>query len=80
LSAFLARQRLQDAASPNPSSAPPPSEEELADIDHSLAHIGTSMRAADAAANKKGKAQVVEWDRDLEELRREKEEADAQRG
>jgi hypothetical protein len=47
-----------------------------------LAHIGSrhGYAKAEALNDRKGKAQQVEWDRELEELRREKEAADAQRG
>jgi hypothetical protein len=80
LSSFLARQRLQDDATPNPSSAPPPNEEALTDIDTSLAHIGTTKLRRPADGNdRKGKLQTLDWDEGLENMKREKDEADAQR-
>jgi hypothetical protein len=83
LSAFLARQRLQDDASPNLSLAPPVDDVELNDIDRSLGHITTARiasRSENPLENRKNKIQRVKWDRELEEMKREKEEADAQRG
>jgi hypothetical protein len=80
LSAFLARQRLQGDATPNPSSAPPPNEEALADIDTSLAHIGTTkLRQPVDGNDRKGKLQTLDWDEELEDMKREKDAADAQR-
>jgi hypothetical protein len=80
LSAFLARQRLQDDATPNSSSTPPLNEEALADIDASLAHIGTTKSRQLADGNdRKGKLQTLDWDEELEDMKREKNVADAQR-
>jgi hypothetical protein len=84
LTAFLARQRLQDEEEIDNVILSGPKavadEAELADIDHSLAHIGTGKTASSAVRDGKGKAQVVAWDQELEDMRREKDVADAQRG
>lgn len=80
LTAFLARQRLQEDCTPNPSSVPPVDEAELADIDHSLSHIGSGTRVNPSSSNeRKGNVQTIAWDQDLEDMRREKDTADAQR-
>jgi hypothetical protein len=80
LGAFLARQRLQDHATGDPSSVPPPNEETLADIDTSLTHIGTTKSRQPADRNdRKGKLQILDWDEELEDMKREKNAADAQR-
>ncbi|KAI0944387.1 hypothetical protein AcW1_002115 [Taiwanofungus camphoratus] len=68
LSSFLERQRL----SPQPSSAPPPPDE---DVDTSLARL--TPYQSRAAQSKKGKVQQIEWDAGLEELSREKAAAEA---
>ncbi|KAI0776722.1 hypothetical protein BD413DRAFT_227725 [Trametes elegans] len=72
LSSFLERQRL----SPGPSSAPPPPDEDD-DIDTSLARITADRHTASQL--KKGRVQQIEWDAELEELKREKAAADATR-
>jgi hypothetical protein len=80
LSAFIARQRLEDNAILNPSSAPPPDEEALADIDTSLAHIGIGkLRQSVEGNDRKGKLQTLDWDDELEDMKREKDAAEAQR-
>ena len=77
LSNFLARQRLDDAASPSiPKPATEPDEDE---VDHSLAHLN-SAGLHSAQRSMKGKVRTVEWDEDLENMSREKAAADANRG
>ncbi|EIW56730.1 uncharacterized protein TRAVEDRAFT_170704 [Trametes versicolor FP-101664 SS1] len=72
LSSFLERQKL----SSQPSSAPPPLDEDD-DVDTTLAHITSNPQAA--SQSKKGRVQQIEWDAELEELSREKAAADATR-
>ncbi|KZV72293.1 hypothetical protein PENSPDRAFT_649877 [Peniophora sp. CONT] len=74
LSKFLERQRLEDAPEPILAPTSPVDED---DVDHSLAHIGTGEKAD--ATSRKGKVQQIEWDASLEQMRREKAEAEANR-
>ena len=75
LSDFLARQRLDDAASiPKPKTEPDEDE-----VDHSLAHL-TSVGFRSAQKPMKGRVQTKEWDEELENMIREKAAADANRG
>ncbi|VDB95395.1 unnamed protein product [Peniophora sp. CBMAI 1063] len=74
LSKFLERQRLEDAPETILS---PKSDVDDDDVDHSLAHIGTGERLD--AISRKGRVQQIEWDASLEEMRREKAEAEATR-
>ena len=75
MSAFLARQKL---ISPDEPSGPrEPNDEE--EIDQSLAHLSTSTSQQNRQS-KKGQVQSIAWDKDLEELSREKATADANRG
>ncbi|KZT37711.1 hypothetical protein SISSUDRAFT_1022543 [Sistotremastrum suecicum HHB10207 ss-3] len=70
LSAFLARQRLDDAPSlltPARTDA-----DDIDDIDTSLAHLTSSKSDA-----RKGKAQSIQWDDSLDQLQREKASAEA---
>ena len=75
LSKFLERQRLDDAPEPTLSLKPNIDED---DVDHSLDHIGTIEKAG--TVSRKGRLQQIEWDASLEEMRREKAEAEAHRG
>ncbi|KZT05311.1 uncharacterized protein LAESUDRAFT_727268 [Laetiporus sulphureus 93-53] len=70
LTSFLERQRL----SSQPPLTPPPPDED--DIDHSLAglSIGRPTRQT-----KKGKVKQIEWDKSLEEMRRDQAAAEAKR-
>lgn len=70
LSGFLSRQKL----SPDPSSAPPPDEDE--DVDKTLSHLYNRP----SFQSKKGRVVQVEWTEELEEMSREKAAADATRG
>jgi hypothetical protein len=72
LSAFLARQRLEDLTEPH--SVPPTIEED--DVDHSLAHFTSN---ADHRSWK-GQARQIEWDTSLEEMQHDKNVAQAQSG
>ncbi|KAI0270657.1 hypothetical protein BC834DRAFT_819272 [Gloeopeniophorella convolvens] len=74
LSAFLARQRLEDPSAPL--LGPPTADEDDDDVDHSLAHMSSNGRIE--SAYKKGKAQQIEWDASLEEMRHEINVAQAQ--
>ncbi|KAH8114857.1 hypothetical protein DFH11DRAFT_1469446, partial [Phellopilus nigrolimitatus] len=76
ISTFMARQRLDDL---NESSNPLVlgHDDDSDDIDASLAHLVPKSSAA--PRNLKGKVQTIEWDEELEEIRREKEVADANR-
>ena len=74
LSNFLARQRLDDSSIPK--LAAEPDEDE---VDHSLAHLNSAgLRSAQKPM--KGRVQTKEWDEELENMSREKEAADANRG
>lgn len=48
------------------------------DVDESLAYLGQKNNAS--SKNRKGNMQTIEWDESLEELRKDKESADANRG
>jgi hypothetical protein len=74
LSAFLARQRLEDL--PEPLLVPARVDED--DVDHSLAHL-TSNSLTDRQS-RKGKARQIEWDASLEEMQHDKSVAQAQSG
>ena len=73
LSAFLERQRISELATF--STAP---QEDDDDIDHDLDHITSGRKAY--TRPKKGNVQTVIWDKDLEEMKREKDAAEAARG
>ncbi|KAI6116680.1 hypothetical protein EV401DRAFT_40407 [Pisolithus croceorrhizus] len=71
LSAFLEKQKISEDTT---SSAAPPEDD---DIDHDLDHISLGSQAR--TRSKKGNVQTIAWDGQLEELRREKDAADAAR-
>ena len=73
LSAFLERQQISEPAT---FSAAPQEDDD--DIDHDLDHI-TSGREA-YTRPKKGNVQTIIWDKELEEMKREKDAAEAARG
>ncbi|KAL5478834.1 hypothetical protein ACEPAI_2111 [Sanghuangporus weigelae] len=77
LSAFLARQRLEDSEPRSSVLLINKEAEDDSDVDQSLAHLVPKSSAS--AHNRKGKIQSVEWNEELEEMRREKEIADANR-
>ena len=72
----MARQRLEDAEPP--SLLVNKETEDDSDVDHSLSHLLPKSFAR--TQDRKGKIQSVEWNEELEEMRREKEIADANRG
>ena len=72
LSEFLARQKLEDIPQTNLK------EDSDDDVDTSLAHLSSNPTAA--SRSRKGNIQQIEWDEGLEEIKREKEIADANRG
>jgi hypothetical protein len=74
LSAFLERQRLEDA--PTLSLVPPTVDDD--DVDHSLTHI--TSNPLHERQSKKGKMQEIEWDASLEEMQHDKNIAKAQSG
>jgi len=74
LSAFLERQRISEAATFSTA----PQEDDDDDIDHNLDHITSGRKAY--IRPKKGNVQTVIWDKDLEEMKREKDAAEAARG
>jgi len=74
LSAFLERQRISEAATLSTA----PQEDDDDDIDHDLDHITSGRKAY--TRPKKGNVQTVIWDQDLEEMKREKDAAEAARG
>ena len=77
LSAFLERQRISEPATF--SAAPQEDDDDDDDdIDHDLDHI-TSGREA-YTRPKKGNVQTIIWDKELEEMKREKDAAEAARG
>ncbi|EJD05036.1 uncharacterized protein FOMMEDRAFT_27289 [Fomitiporia mediterranea MF3/22] len=76
LSSFLERQRLDDSDEPS-STLLIKKDTEDDDVDESLAHLIPS--SSDAMRSHKGKIQSIEWTEELEEIRREKEIADANR-
>ncbi|KAI6111894.1 hypothetical protein EDD17DRAFT_406174 [Pisolithus thermaeus] len=71
LSAFLEKQKISEDTM---SSAALPEDD---DIDHDLDHISLGSQAR--TRSKKGNVQTIAWDGQLEELRREKDAADAAR-
>ncbi|KAI0053488.1 hypothetical protein FA95DRAFT_1552549 [Auriscalpium vulgare] len=73
ISKFLERQRLDDAPGP---SAPP--DEEDSDVDESLAHL--TAKSPTEGSSRKGKVQQIEWNQELEDMRREKAVAQAHWG
>jgi len=75
LSSFLERQRLDDSTPPTLS--PPDGADPEDDIDHTL--ISRTSRYTTAAPNKKGQIQQIEWDKEMEDLQREKASAEAAR-
>lgn len=81
LSSFLARQRLDDAPKLDMTkdSEHPVRDDE---VDHSLDHLpaATKRVPASIAQSRKGKAQQIEWDAQLEEMKREKDITEANRG
>lgn len=74
LTSFLARQRLDDSGGPSLIQ----DAEDDSDVDQSLAHLVHNSSAG--LRSHKGKVQSIEWDDGLEQIRREKEIADANRG
>ncbi|KAH6907392.1 hypothetical protein BKA70DRAFT_1285612 [Coprinopsis sp. MPI-PUGE-AT-0042] len=66
LSEFMERQRISDEPSPAL----------MLDMDSSLAHI--SSKSIRSPVDRKGKVQQVEWDRELDEMTKEKAAAEAQ--
>lgn len=74
LSEFLAKQKL--APDEDIVQKPPDDDEE---IDHSLAHLSTAT-AQPKQVSKKGQVQKITWDKDLEEMSREKAIAEANWG
>ena len=78
LSSFLAHQRLDDGDSPSKLDLLVKNTEDDSDVDESLLHI--LPKSSEPSRSHKGKIQTIEWDEGLEEIRREKEIADANRG
>ena len=76
LSRFLERQRLEDSLDAQASLGAEGDDGD--DVDDSLAHLG--QKAPVSSKSRKGHVQTIEWDESLEELRKEKETADANRG
>jgi hypothetical protein len=74
LSAFLERQRLEDA----PTLSLVPSMVEDDDVDHSLTHI--TSNPLHERQSRKGNVQEIEWDASLEAMQRDKNIAQAQSG
>lgn len=74
LSAFLAKQQLKDDESPKPSLHMDADEE---DIDHALSSLSLS---SGTAKPRKNNTQTIQWDASMEELKKEKEAAEAVRG
>ena len=75
LSAFLARQRLEDQSKPLFSLATTDKDD---DVDPSLAHINPN--SAHKLPSRKGKVQHIEWDASLEEMEHNKNIAQARSG
>ncbi|KAH7911851.1 hypothetical protein BJ138DRAFT_1234917 [Hygrophoropsis aurantiaca] len=73
LSAFLEKQKLSDTSEAQVS--PPPEDDD--DIDHTLAHISSRRQAP--SQSKKGRMQSIEWDKELDEMSREKAATEAAR-
>ena len=71
---FLERQRLEDV----PDVAAPLHQIDDDDVDHSLDSIG--LRKHETGPSMKGKVQQIEWDTTLQEMSREKAEAEAKWG
>ena len=74
LTAFLERQRLEDA--PTLSLVPPTVDDN--DVDHSLTHI--TSNPLHERQSRKGKVQEIGWDASLEEMQHDKNVAQAQSG
>lgn len=74
LSAFLARQRMEDLPDPLLISATVDDD----DVDHSLAHITSNPLAEHQS--RKGKVRQIEWDPSLEEMQHDNNVAQAQSG
>jgi hypothetical protein len=70
LSAFLARQRLE----PDDTIVSKPDDDE---VDHTLSHLPST---SNTSKSRKNNVHIVEWDASLDELKREKEAAEAVRG
>ena len=79
MSSFLEKQRLDDTLKLDLTKESRGTLDDN-DVDHSYDHLFTSTKQQVSGQNKKGKAQMIEWDDELEEMRREKEVADANRG
>ncbi|KAI5120621.1 hypothetical protein M0805_009382 [Coniferiporia weirii] len=77
LSSLLARQRFDDPSEPSSLLAPQADKNEGDDVDESIAHL--TPNSINAPKSLKGKVQTIEWDDELEEIRKEKEIADANR-
>ena len=75
LSAFLARQRLEDSSRPLFSQ---PTNDKDDDVDPSLAHINPI--SCNKLPSRKGKVQQIEWDASLEEMEHNKNVAQARSG
>ena len=75
LSAFLARQRLEDPSSPLFSQSTNDKDD---NVDPSLAHINPN--SCNKLPSKKGKVQQIEWDASLEEMEHNKNVAQARSG
>ena len=77
LSAFLERQRISEPAA---FSAAPQQDDgdDDGDIDHDLDHITSGKKTH--ARPTKGNVQTIVWDKELEEMKREKDAAEAARG
>ncbi|KAJ7085170.1 hypothetical protein B0H15DRAFT_379260 [Mycena belliarum] len=73
LAAFLARQRIYDAAGPVAGEADAESDADD-DVDHSLAHIASGGKPP---VSRKGKVQEIAWDAGLDALERDKAAAEA---
>lgn len=74
LSTFLERQRISDADTVLGAKQGIDEDE----VDMTLAHI--SSKPTRLVSDRKGKVQEIEWDRELDEMTREKAVAEAQRG
>jgi len=70
LSAFVAKQREAELGAAL-------EKEEDEDVDHSLDHVPTTSRSAEAREKPKPAMGVVQWDPELEEMLREKQKAEA---
>ncbi|KAJ7107826.1 hypothetical protein C8R44DRAFT_834214 [Mycena epipterygia] len=74
LSAFLEKQRIEDALRSSVVARDPASEDDD-DVDHSLAHI--SSGGVRPVVSRKGKVEEIEWDEELDALERDKTSAEA---